>query len=93
MSSPIPMMDAYVPPTPPTMDEQLVMPGQVDPRLLISSEMRDLIDKMSHTEIASLLRFGKSGNPLLEGKNFEVMNARFQSLGGWTPEISKAVGW
>lgn len=53
------------------------------------------IDNMSHFAMASLYRFAPSGHPYFD-KNYpfnEYFMKRFNELGGWTPEISKEVGW
>lgn len=79
--------------TPPTVAQQLELPGQISVENLITDEIRTEIDGMSQQSIAQLIRFGASGNVLLTGRNYDYLMARFNSLGGWTPEISKAVGW
>ena len=53
------------------------------------------INNMSQREMASLWRFAKSGHPYFDSTKpfFEVFEKRFKSLGGFTPEISKSIGW
>lgn len=53
------------------------------------------IDKMSQFEMARMWRFTPSGHPYFDDRLplFEYFNARFKSLGGFTSEISKAIGW
>ncbi len=53
------------------------------------------IDAMDQMEMARLWRFAPSGHPIFnrDFPLFEHFNARFQSLGGFTPGISKAIGW
>jgi len=52
------------------------------------------IDNMSQMEMASLWRFAPSGHPYFDDRLplFEHFSKRFESLGGFTPEISKAIG-
>lgn len=53
------------------------------------------IENLSHYEMAWLWRFAPSGHPYFDVKLplFEAFEARFESLGGMTPEVSKAIGW
>lgn len=53
------------------------------------------IDGMSQKAMAFLWRFAPSGHPYFDttlplSKYFEK---RFKELGGFTPEISKSIGW
>lgn len=52
------------------------------------------IDAMSHYEMAALWRFAPAGHPYFDRSLplYEYFKARFDSLGGWTAKISKAVG-
>lgn len=55
-------------------------------------EWKDRIDGMTQQEMASLWRFAPSGHPVFD-KNlplFEHFQERFR---GFTPQISKAIGW
>jgi len=59
-------------------------------------EWKRRIYKMSHEELARLYRFAPSGDPLfVTGTElWECFRKRFiEELGGFTPEISKAIGW
>lgn len=51
------------------------------------------INQMSQFEMASLWRFAETGHPYFDRNlpYFEVFNKRFKELGGFTPEISKAI--
>lgn len=60
---------------------------------MVSVEIMKRIDSMSRAEIAYKLRFGKSGDELLKGENYDYMKERFDKLGGWSPELSKEIGW
>jgi hypothetical protein len=53
------------------------------------------INEMSHLEMARRYRFSSSGDLMFRSDlplNKLFMD-RFKQLGGWTPEISKRVGW
>lgn len=55
----------------------------------------DRIDRMGHKEMARLWRFAPAGHPCFDktlplSKRFEK---RFKKLGGFTPAISKGIGW
>lgn len=54
----------------------------------------DAINKLSRFEMARLWRFSPSGHKYFDSQLplFEIFNKRFQSLGGFSPEISKALG-
>jgi len=50
---------------------------------------------MSHYQMARRYRYAPSGDPMFR---FDLplnrlFMERFKQLGGWTPEISKQVGW
>jgi hypothetical protein len=55
---------------------------------------KNTIDKMSRLEMAGKIRFGEPGHVYFTN---DILNKyfmdRFYSLGGWSPEISKALGW
>ena len=56
----------------------------------------DKIKAMSHTEMCRLWRFAPSGHPYFDETlpYFKVFSHRlFTELGGFTPEISKKIGW
>lgn len=61
--------------------------------IMVSVEIMKRIDSMSRVEIAYKLRFGKSGDELLKGENYDYMKERFDKLVGWSPELSKEIGW
>ena len=55
---------------------------------------QEQINQMSHMDLCRLWRHGQSGNPLLQGTAGALVKHRlFQELGGFTPALSKAVGW
>lgn len=53
------------------------------------------INQMSQYEMASLWRFAPPGHPYFDkSKPFHrIFEKRFQELGGFTPAISKSLGW
>ncbi len=53
------------------------------------------IDGMSQKSMASLWRFAPSGHPYFDNTLplHEYFEKRFKELGGFTPEISKSIGW
>ena len=52
------------------------------------------IDKLGHLEMAKLVRFAPLGHDYFTyGPLYDYFMARFQSLGGMTPSVSKAIGW
>ena len=50
---------------------------------------------MSQRDMATLWRFAPSGHPFFDSSlpYFELFSARFKELGGFNPQISKAIGW
>ncbi len=58
-------------------------------------ETIEKINHMTQTEMARLWRFAPSGHPYFDSSKpfFRVFEKRFKKLGGFTPEISKAIGW
>lgn len=59
------------------------------------NEEIEKIHQMSQLEMARLWRFAPSGHPYFDiTKPFwNVFKNRFDDLGGFTPVISKAIGW
>jgi hypothetical protein len=52
------------------------------------------IDKMSREEMARLWRFAAAGHPyFVRGEVSDHFEKRFKELGGFSPEISKEIGW
>ena len=64
-----------------------------DPMTEPTPEMKARIDAMSQAEMASKWRFAPVGDPMFQPPNGEYFAARFKSLGGMTPELSKRLGW
>ncbi len=53
----------------------------------------ETINQMSQMEMASLWRYAPSAHPYFDTTTpfFKVFDKRFKELGGFTPEISKAI--
>ena len=60
----------------------------------IKAHLKD-IAAMSQYEMAHLWRFAPSGHPFFDRRYplFDAFKKRFKVLGGFTPEISKSLGW
>jgi hypothetical protein len=60
----------------------------------IDAEMAK-IRAMTPYEMGRLWRYAPSGHPYFDHRLpfGEVFQARFKELGGWTPSLSKEVGW
>lgn len=67
----------------------------VDEALLKQQREIDKINAMTHLEMARRYRFAVDGDPYFDNTlpYYEVFNERFKMLGGFTPEISKEIGW
>ena len=61
----------------------------------IEVEEINKINQMSQIEMASLWRFAPSGHLYFDKTKpfFKIFDKRFKKLGGFTPKISKAIGW
>lgn len=52
------------------------------------------IDMLSHYDMCRIWRFAKSGDPYISGEIGQYFKDRlFNHFGGFTPEISKSLGW
>ena len=62
---------------------------EADPKVI------EKINNMSQHEMASLHRFAPAGHPYFDTTKpyHKVFEKRFEELGGFTPEISKSLGW
>ncbi len=60
---------------------------------LVSAEDKATIDKMSQFELCKMWRFAKTGHYLLSGEAGKYFAQRLKEMGGFTPEISKSLGW
>jgi len=53
------------------------------------------IEAMTHREMAAIWRFAKIGESpyFYDAELYTAFKARFDLLGGMTPEVSKQIGW
>ena len=56
-------------------------------------EIKNEIDQMSHYELCRVWRFAKIGDPRFQGEAGDYFAQKLKEAGGFTPEISKAIGW
>lgn len=56
-------------------------------------ELKREIDGMTQYQLCQTWRFATVGNPLLQGEVGEYFAAKLDKKGGFTPEISRALGW
>ena len=60
----------------------------------VTPEIKIQIDSMEHYEMCKVWRFSPSGDPRLTGAAGLYFQERlFKHFGGFTPEISKSLGW
>ncbi len=60
---------------------------------ILTPEMKASIDAMTRYAMADRWRFSPVGDPMLQGETGDYFQKRFTELGGFSPEISKAIGW
>ncbi len=60
---------------------------------MLDEKTKEKIDKMSQYEMASLWRFSPSGSPYFQGEAGDYFDKVFKEKGGFTPEISKSLGF
>ena len=72
---------------------------KMDPnRQLTETEIQgyiDAVNTMDHETMARLWRFSPAENPIFS-KAYPIYDhfiKRFNEFGGWTPELSKRIGW
>jgi len=52
------------------------------------------IETMTRLDMARLIRFAPSGHPIFSDTYlYERFMQRFELLGGWSPGLSKTIGW
>jgi len=53
------------------------------------------IETMSHTSMMDLWRFAPAGHPIFDRRYplYDIFRKRFDTFGGFTPTVSKEVGW
>jgi hypothetical protein len=59
----------------------------------MTDKQKKRIDSMSQYGLCQMWRFAKCGEPLLQGDTGKYFAERLKEKGGFTPEISKALGW
>jgi len=59
----------------------------------MTPEQKAEIDAMSQYDLCRMWRFAPVGEPLLRGDTGDYFAKRLEELGGFTPEISKRLGW
>jgi hypothetical protein len=59
----------------------------------MTSEEKQKIDGLDQYGLCRIWRFAEVGNPLLQGDTGEYFAQRLKEKGGFTPEISKQLGW
>lgn len=60
---------------------------------MIDEKIKEEIDNMSQLELCRIWRFAESDSPYLQGDTGEYFVNKFYEKGGFTPEISKQLGW
>lgn len=60
---------------------------------VLTDELKVMIDNMSQEELCRQWRFAKLGNIYFQGDTGEYFKERMMMKGGFTPEISKRLGW
>ncbi len=58
----------------------------------MDEKLKAEIDALSRVEMARLHRFAPSGHPMFQAEAGRYFEERFNGLGGFSPEISKAIG-
>ena len=56
---------------------------------MLTKEIKAQIDAMSRIDMARKWRFAAVGDPLFQGEAGVYFKKRFNSLGGFSPQISK----
>lgn len=59
----------------------------------MTAEQKELIDNMSHEELCRRWRFAPAGDPLFVDECGKYFSEKLKEKGGFTPEISKQLGW
>lgn len=59
----------------------------------MTTEQKKQIDNMSRYELCKLWRFAEVGHPLLQDDTGDYFSKPLKELGGFSPEISKSLGW
>lgn len=59
----------------------------------MTDAIKSQIDAMSHIELCRVWRHAPVGDERLQGDAGSYFKERLSSFGGFTPEISKLIGW
>ena len=59
----------------------------------LTDEIKAQIDAMGREDMARKWRFATTGDPLFQDEVGVYFKERFNKLGGFSPEISKRLGW
>ncbi len=59
----------------------------------MTDELKAKIDALSREEMARKWRFAPIGDPMFRDEAGDYFENRFKALGGFSPEISKRIGW
>ena len=59
----------------------------------MTDDEKKQIDEMTQYEMCRLWRFAKTGHRLLQGDTGDYFAKVLKEKGGFTPEISKEIGW
>ncbi len=59
----------------------------------MTPEQKTVIDNMTQEELCWKWRFAQTGDPLLQGEAGDYLKKALNKKGGFTPEISKRLGW
>lgn len=62
-------------------------------KIMIDQKIKEQIDAMSQEELCRKWRFAIPGDLMLQGEEGEYFAKRLTEKGGFTPEISKRLGW
>ena len=59
----------------------------------MTTEMKQRIDSLSREQMARKWRFSAGGDSMFQGEVGDYFFKRFRDLGGWSPTLSKKIGW
>ena len=59
----------------------------------LTASMKQQINNMSRVQMAQAHRFAPAGDPMFQEDAGRYFQKRFQELGGFSPTISKKIGW
>ena len=74
-------------------ERKIIMVDKNDPTPEEIEAMTKEITSMTREEMCQLWRFAPVGHLFFQSPLYEIFNKRFKELGGFSPEISKKIGW